>query len=84
MRTFKDWRIKEDYTPIDLHTISGAEGQIRTLAAHIRSSFVYRPNSPWLEYRDQILKAGELLNQAADLIGQNMDGTTRNTPWDTP
>jgi hypothetical protein len=87
MKTFSQWSENCNYNPsidgppLDPHTIAGTEVQIRTLARNIRSSFVHRPNNRWKNYRDQIFKATELLDQAANSIGENMDGQNRNTPW---
>jgi hypothetical protein len=84
MKTFKQFTEQITYQPLidgpplDPHTISGAEVQMRTLATHIRSNFVHIPNSKWLNFRNQILKACELLEQAANTIGENMDGELRN------
>ena len=80
MKTFKEWNYQPtiDGPALDPHTISGAEVQIRTLARNIRSSFVYMPNSKWADYRDQIFKACEMLDQAANTIGDNMSGEIRN------
>ena len=84
MKTFKEWNEQVTYQqsidgpPLDPHTISGAEVQIRTLALHIRSNFIHIPNSKWRDYRNQILAASEMLDRAANTIGENMDGEVRN------
>ena len=83
MKTYKEWNEQVyqptiDGAPLDPRTIAGAEVQIRTLALRIRSNFVHIPNSQWSDYRNQILKATELMDQAANTIGENMSGELRN------
>lgn len=84
MKTFKEWNEQIIYQPtidgppLDPHTISGTEVQIRTLASHIRSNFIHIPNSKWMDYKNQILTACEMLDRAANTIGANMDGELRN------
>jgi hypothetical protein len=80
MKTFKEYFNYQpaiDGPALDPSTISGSEVQIRTLARNIRSSFVHLPNSPWIDFRDQILKACEILEQAVNIVGNNMDGELR-------
>ena len=84
---FKKWRIENEnynYTPtidgppLEPHTISGAEVQIRQLSTNIRTTFNLDPR--WNQYRNQIIEATNLLDKAADLIGNVMSGEERNTP----
>ena len=83
MKSFKEW---QDYSytqsidgpPLDPHTISGAEVQIKQLARNIRSSF--NVDERWKQYQRQISQATEMLEQAADLLGKIMSSEERNTP----
>jgi hypothetical protein len=87
MKKFKEWQIEnENYSysqhidgpPLEPHTISGAEVQIRQLARNIRTTF--NLDERWKQHHQQILKATELLDQAANAIGEAMSGEERNTP----
>lgn len=84
MKSLKEWRANENYTasidgpPLEPHTISGAEYQIRHLARNIRTTF--NLDDRWKQYQQQISQATQLLDQAANTIGNIMSGEERNTP----
>jgi hypothetical protein len=81
MKSFREWQgytPSIDGPPLEPHTISGAEVQIKQLASHIRTSF--NLDDRWTQYHQQIAQAAELLNQAADLLGRVMTSSERNTP----
>ena len=87
MKHFVEWRIEEggfpyseriDGPPLNPHTISGAENQIRALASNIRTTFNLDPR--WKKYRDQILASTKHLEEAADALGEKMSGDERNQP----
>jgi len=67
-----------DGPPLKPGTISGAEMQIKELATQIRTTFGLDPK--WADHKKQILDATKLLDQAADSIGDYMDGSLRNDP----
>lgn len=67
-----------DGPPLKPSTISGAEMQIKELATQIRTTFGLDPK--WADHKDQIVAATKLLDQAADSIGDYMDGDKRNDP----
>jgi hypothetical protein len=67
-----------DGPPLKPGTISGAEMQIKELATQIRTTFGLDPK--WDDHKKQILDATKLLDQAADSIGDYMDGDKRNDP----
>jgi hypothetical protein len=68
-----------DGPPLQPHTISGAEVQIRQLASNIRTTFNLDPQ--WKDHQQQILKATQLLDQAADMLDDgSMGGDLRNAP----
>lgn len=83
-KTFYNWLQEVSYNqsidgpPLMPKSISGAEVQIRTLASNIRTTFNLDPQ--WKEYQQQILKATELLDQAADMLDESgkMSGDLRN------
>lgn len=87
MNKFKQWRIENEsyaYTPsidgppLEPHTISGAEVQIRQLATNIRTTF--NLDERWKQHHQQILQATKMLDEAANMIGNIMSGEERNTP----
>jgi len=67
-----------DGPPLKPYTISGAEIQNKELATQIRTTFGLDPK--WDDHKKQILDATKLLDQAADSIGDYMDGSLRNDP----
>ena len=81
MKNFFEWaaRLNEmnydqklDGPPLMPHHISGAENQIRTLARNLRTTFNLDPE--FQAHHEQIFKAAQLLDQAADIIGDTMLG----------
>lgn len=85
MKKFEDWKvIRENVTfnpnidgePLNPKTIAGAEVQIRTLARNIRTSFGL--DKSFGNNHQSIHKAAELIDQAANIIGNDMDGDLRN------
>lgn len=87
MKKFKQYQIENEnysYTqsidgpPLEPHTISGAEVQIRQLAKNIRTTF--NLDERWKQYHAQILQATRLLDEAANTIGNIMSGEERNSP----
>ena len=87
MKKYDEWRINEegyaynssvDGPPLEPHTIHGAENQIRTLARNIRTTFGLDPK--WQQYKQQILKATQQLDEAANILGEEMSGDERNDP----
>ena len=59
-----------DGPPLHPNTISGAEVQIRYLASEIFTTFCVDPQ--FQQYREQIMQARSLMEQAADALGQGM------------
>lgn len=85
MKTYHQWeenllyRPEIDGPPLNPHTISGAEVQIKQLASNIRTSFGLDPQ--WQDHKQRIIKAMNLLDQAAGLLDDGtMGGKMRNTP----
>lgn len=76
MKKFTEWVNEVHYDPhfdgpaLKPHTISAAENQIRWLATQIRQSF--NQDQRFRDHHDQIFKACQLLDQAADIIGDTM------------
>jgi len=66
-----------DGPPLEPHTISGAEVQIRQLATNIRTTFGLDPK--WKDYQQQFQQATALLEKAASLLDDGtMSGDLRN------
>ena len=87
MKHFNEWRIEEagyayspsiDGPPLEPKSIHGAENQIRTLAANIRTTFNLDPR--WARYKDQILAATKHLDEGADALGTGMSREERGQP----
>ena len=86
MKSIHQWRYNENYNytpsidgqPLNPHTIAATEQQIRYLARHIKSSF--QLDDKWKKYEQQISLTTQLLDQAADTIGDVMSAEERNTP----
>ena len=68
MQSFTEWMGHgDDGPPLEPHTISAAENQIRILARNIRTTFNHDPN--FVRFRDVLLKATNLMDDAAGIIG---------------
>jgi hypothetical protein len=84
MKTFYQFTENDIYRPsidgpaLEPTTIAGAEHQIQSLATQIRTTFGIDPS--FKEFNQQIQQATKLLEQAANLLGNNMSGEQRATP----
>lgn len=72
------YRASIDGPPLNPHTISGAENQIRELARQIRTTFGI--DERWRVHKPQIVQACSILDKAADIIGSNMSDEERMLP----
>jgi len=66
-----------DGAPLKPKTIVGAEEQIYELAREIRTTFGL--DKRWAMYKNQIVRATSMMDDAAKLLGEGMSGEERST-----
>lgn len=82
MKKFKEWtetfNQNIDGPPLTPDTIMGAENQLKALARNIRTTFLLDPR---FKNNPGILEATNLIDKAADVIGNDVDGSLRQTKY---